>query len=503
MSSDPAALDASGASNDRHRLGAPLLVIATAQLMLVLDDTVANVALPSIQRDLDVSAAALPWIITAYVLAFGGLLLLGGRAGDLYGRRRVLRAGIVVFTLASLLNGLAPSDELLIGGRLLQGVGAALAAPNALALIATTFPAGKPRNQAMAVYGAMSALGIVGGVLLGGVLTGWLSWRWVFLINIPIGIAVLTGTRTLVDAARNTGRLDTLGAATGTGGVLALAYAITRAGEHGWTDAVTLAAFAAAVVLGVWFVALQQRSEHPILPLGLLRDRNRSGSYATTLFVGAGLMGLFFLIVLYMQQVLGYGPIKTGVAALPFAAGIILASGVASKLVERHAPRVLAAPGLVAAAAGMLWLSALDVDSAYAMHVLPAVFLTSAGLAMAFVPLSLTVVHDVAEDQTGVASALLNTAQQIGAALGLAVLSSVATSAAADKLPDPAKQLYNAIALGDGELAAQARDALTHGYTTAFLVGAVTLLIGAIVVSGAVSTRTTHADAQVDPEGPA
>ncbi len=239
----------SAASPAGRRLGLSLLVIATAQLMLVLDDSIANIALPSIQADLGVSAANLPWVINAYVLVFGALLLFGGRVGDLFGRRRVLRIGIAVFVAASLLGGLAPNTGLLIAARALQGLGAALAAPNALALIATTFPIGKPRNSAMAVYGAMSAVGIVAGVLLGGALTGLLDWRWVFFINIPIGLAVLAGTGALPEGGRGRGRLDTPGAVSGTGAMVALVYGLTRAGEHGWTDPLTLAAFAVAAVL--------------------------------------------------------------------------------------------------------------------------------------------------------------------------------------------------------------------------------------------------------------
>jgi MFS family permease len=279
-----------------RRLGLSLLVIATAQLMLVLDDSIANIALPSIQADLGVSAANLPWVINAYVLVFGALLLFGGRVGDLFGRRRVLRIGLAVFVAASLLGGLAPNTGLLIAARALQGLGAALAAPNALALIATTFPIGKPRNSAMAVYGAMSAVGIVAGVLLGGALTGLLDWRWVFFINIPIGLAVLAGTGALPEGGRGRGRLDIPGAVSGTGAMVGLVYGITRAGEHGWTDAVTQAAFAVAAVLLAVFLMLQARTDLPLLPLGLFADRNRAGSYATILFIGAGLMGSFYLL---------------------------------------------------------------------------------------------------------------------------------------------------------------------------------------------------------------
>ena len=348
-----------GASPGGRGLGLSLLVIATAQLMLVLDDTIANIALPSIQRELAVPAPPLPWIINAYILAFGGLLLFGGRVGDLFGRRRVFRAGLGLFALASLLGGLGVNAEMLIGARALQGLGAALTAPNALALIATNFPVGKPRNSAMAVYGAMSALGITIGVLLGGVLTGTLGWRWVFFINIPIGLAVLAGSGVLAEGERNAGRLDTPGALTGTGGTVALTYGITHAAEHGWGDAVTLGALGAALVLALLFLWLQARGANPMLPLGLFRDRNRSGSYATMLSVGAGLMGTFYLLALYLQQVLGFSPLWAGVASLPFSAGIILGAGISSKLVERLAPRLVAGPGLLLGALGMLWLSAL------------------------------------------------------------------------------------------------------------------------------------------------
>jgi EmrB/QacA subfamily drug resistance transporter len=477
-----------------------LLVIATAQLMLVLDDSIANIALPDIQADLGVSAASLPWVINAYVLVFGALLLFGGRAGDLFGRRRMFRIGLVVFVASSLLGGLAPDAELLIASRALQGLGAALAAPNALALIATTFPMGKPRNSAMAVYGAMSAIGIVAGVLLGGALTGLLGWRWVFFINVPIGLAVLAGTGVLAEGVRGRGRLDTAGAVTGTGAMVALVYGITRAGEHGWTDAPTLAAFAAAAALLVVFVVLQARTDLSLLPLSLFADRNRAGSYATVLFIGAGLMGSFYLLALFLQQVLQYGALKTGVASLPFAAGIILASGISAKLVERLAPRVVAAPGLLVAAGGMLGLSTLTVDSSYATHVMPALFLTSFGLGLAFVPLTLTAVHRVAEDRAGVASALVNMAQQLGAALGLAVLTTVSTAAADEQLPGAARALERALTGDDPSAAARAGQALAQGYTTGFLAGAGLLLAAAVLVAVTVSSRGTQRTAETAAE---
>jgi EmrB/QacA subfamily drug resistance transporter len=459
--------------------------------MLVLDDAIANIALASIQADLDVSTAALPWIITAYVLAFGAVLLFGGRVGDVYGRLRAFRAGVVVFTVASLLDGLAPNGPLLIAARALQGVGAALAAPNALALIAANFREGQARNKAMGVYGAMSGLGITGGVLLGGLLTGALSWRWIFLINVPIGIAVLAGTRVLLEGERHRGRLGILSAVTGTIGVLALAYGISHGGEHGWLESVTLGAFTVAGVLLAWFVVLQKRSADPMLPLGLLANRNRTGSYAAMLFIGAGLMGTGFLLTLYMQQVLLFSPIKTGFAFLPFSAGIIVSQGVSAKLVEQLTPRAIVTPGLLLAAAAMFWLALLSPDSSYAGHVLPGVFLTAFGLGVTFVPLTSTIVHGVAGGQVGVASAVFNAAQQIGAALGIAVFGSVATAATAARLPGAARALEQGLATGDRNLVATASEALTDGYTTALLVAAALLALAALITALAINTKDT------------
>lgn len=494
-------LNQSGASKQAspHRLA--LLVIATAQLMLVLDDTIANVALPSIQRDLGVDAALLPWIINAYLLAFGALLLFGGRVGDLYGRRRVLRVGLALFTGASLLGGLGLNAPMLVGARGLQGIGAALVAPNVLALIATTFPAGKPRTSALAVYGAMSAVGMTIGVLLGGLLTGLLSWRWVFFINVPIGLVVLLGTRILVEGQRNPGKLHPLDAVTGAGAMVALAYGITRGGEHGWGDSLTLGAFAVALVLGAVFLGVQRRREHPMLPLGLLHDRNRSGSYVVVLFIGAALMATYYLLTLFMQQVLGFQPVMAGVASLPVSIGIVLAAGVSTKLLERYPPRAVAVPGLLVAAGGLYWLSMLTVGASYLGHVLPALLLTYFGLGMGFLPMTLTTVHGVAQQQAGVASALLNTAQQIGAALGIAVLSTVSTLVANRQLPQAADALQRGLASHDQRLVAAANEALTQGYTTGFLVGAGLLLLAALVVAVTVTLPRIQPDTVPDAAG--
>ncbi|BAC71599.1 MFS transporter [Streptomyces avermitilis] len=485
----PAGPDTSGAgspSAGRH-LGLALVVIAAAQLMVVLDATITNIALPAIQTDLGVSDANLAWIVNSYALAFGGLLLLGGKAGDLFGRRKMFQVGIAVFTLASLLGGLAPNEGLLIAARILQGVGAALAAPSALALITTTFPVGKPRNTAMGVYAAMGGVGATVGLLLGGTLTDVLDWRWVFFVNIPIGLAVLAGTRTLVEAERHPGRLDVPGAIAGTGGLIALVHGITRGGEHGWTGGLTLASFAAAAVLLAAFLWLQARTAHPMMPLRLFKNRSRSGSYATMLFIGAGMFATFYFLTLYAQLILGYSPVRTGFAFLPFSFGMAAAAGVSSKLVARFAPRVIAGPGLLVAAVGMFWFATLEPDSSYAGHLMPAMFVTALGLGMSFVPMTLGAVSGVSHEDTGVASALLNTAQQIGGALGLAVLSTVSTSAADDKLPEAAGALYRGLAAKDSALVAEAGDALTHGYTMAFAAAAGMFLAGLAVTALAVN----------------
>ena len=478
----------------RH-LGLALVVIAAAQLMVVLDATITNIALPAMQADLGVSDSGLAWVVNSYALAFGGLLLLGGKAGDLFGRRLMFQVGIAGFTIASLLGGLAPNETMLIGARVVQGVGAALAAPSALALITTTFPAGKSRNTAMGVYAAMGGVGATVGLLLGGTLTDLLDWRWVFFVNIPIGLAVLAGSRTLVEAERHTGRLDVPGAITGTGGLIALVYGITRGGEHGWTDALALVSFATAVVLLAAFLVLQTRSSHPMMPLHLFRDRNRTGSYATMLFIGAGMFATFYFLSLYMQLVLGYSAVRTGFAYLPFSFGMAAAAGISSKLVTHYAPRLIAGPGLLVAAAGMFWFATLEAGSSYTAHLMPAMFVTALGLGMSFVPMTLGAVSGVDHQDTGIASALLNTAQQIGGALGLAVMSTISTSAADGKLPDAAANVYQGLAAKDFGLVSKAGEALAHGYTVAFVAAGAMFLAGLAIAAFAVNAgRQQHAE---------
>jgi EmrB/QacA subfamily drug resistance transporter len=460
--------------------------------MVVLDDTIANIALPTLQTDLRISPANLPWVINAYILAFGGLLLFGGRLGDLYGRRRMLQIGMATFTIASLLVGLAQGETSIVASRFLQGVGAALTAPNALALIATNFPEGTARNKAMAVYGAMSGLGIIAGLILGGLLTGLFGWRWAFFINIPIGLAVLAGSRTLIEADLHKGRPDLAGAITSIGGMAALVYGITRGGEHGWADDITLAAFAAAAVLLPLVVILQARNKDPLLPLRLFKDRNRVGSYLAMLLLGFGPMGMIYLLTLYLQHILGYSPLRTALAFLPFGAGIILGAGISSKLVTRFAPRTVAVPGALIGGAALSWLSTIGQKLDYVWHFMPAAFLTAFGFVTAVIALALTAVKGVTAQEAGIASALFNASQQIGVAFGLALLSTISVTATARKLPDALNALYRAREAGDVVSAQAASDALVHGYGLGLWASAIALIGAAIFIAILVNAKRTE-----------
>lgn len=440
----------------------PLLVIATAQLMLVLDDSIVNIALPSIQQELDVQPVHLPWVVNAYILAFGALLLLGGRVGDLWGRKRTLQVGIAVFVVASLAGGLGQSAAMLIVARAVQGLGAAMVAPNALALIATTFDSRKMRDAALSLYGAMSGIGIVIGLVLGGVLTDLLDWRWVFFINAPIGLLVLWGSRTLVAADRHAGRLGAIGAVLGTAGMVALVYAITRFGDDGFTDPIAYALVAAAAVLLVAFVLTQRTSRSPLVPLDLFRDRNRSGAYLTMLGLAIGPMGTFYVMTLYLQQVREYSPLLTGLSWLPFAVGIILGAGIGPKLLQNVAARYVAALGGLLGAGGAFWFSRITAETAYWTGIGPAMMVVAFGFGLGVIALTQAAVYRVDHDKSGIASALLNSAQQIGVALGLAILAGVAATVTA----------------GIGSTTPQA---LVDGYSTALVVGAGILLAATVL----------------------
>jgi EmrB/QacA subfamily drug resistance transporter len=442
-------------SGRKQHLGWALVLICIAQLMVVLDATIANIALPYIGKDLDMSGTNLTWIVTGYALAFGGLLLLGGRLGDLYGRRKVFMTGLTVFAVASLLGGLAQNEALLLGARGLQGLGAALASPAALALITTTFPAGPARNRAFAVYAAMSGAGAAVGLILGGWLTGLDvhlfnpqdGWRLTFLINVPIGIvAALLAPRFLNESESHPGQLDVPGALAGTGGLLALVYGLTRAGNaaYGWSDGLTIASLAAGVVLLVLFFMVEFRVEHPLLPFRIFMNRTRAASFVAMMLLPAAMFSMFFFLSLFIQNVMGYSPLKAGFAFLPFSIGIIISATIVSSLVNRIDPRYIAGVGTLMASAALFGFSRLSVpdsgadvlnavgtgqnlggDISYWTQILPYVFLMAVGMGAVFVPLTLTAVHHVRAEDSGVGSGVLNTMQQVGGALGLAILSTV------------------------------------------------------------------------------
>ena len=458
----------------RH-LGIALAIITTAQLMIVLDASVVNIALPSIQADLGFSQANLSWVVNAYVLAFGGLLLLGGRVGDLLGRRRIFMFGIALFTLASFLGGIAQGEATLLIARALQGVGAAIASPTALALITTTFPAGPPRNRAMAVYAAMSGMGAAIGLIIGGSLTE-VSWRWTLFINIPIGILLLVLIpRFLGESPRQHGEFDFLGAAVGTGGLVSLVYGLTHAASHEWTSPTTIITLAVGVALLLLFVSVESRIEHPLLPTRILADRTRAVSFVGMLIMGASMFAMFYFISLFVQQVLGYTPLKAGVAFLPFTAGVIVSAQLASTLASRIDPRWIAGAGAIISAVGMWGYTLLDVDSTYASDLLPWILVQSIGMGLVFVSLTLTAVSRVAREDSGVGSAVLNTMQQVGGALGLATLGTVAVQAAQDK----AEELAQTPGFDPALIGAEAQ---TYGSTQAFWVAAAMILACAVIV---------------------
>ena len=474
----------------RH-LGLALTIISAAQLMVVLDGTIVNIALPHIEVDLGFTKDNLSWVVNAYTLAFGGLLLLGGRMGDLLGRRKVFVTGVLTFAVASLLGGLAQSESILLGSRALQGVGAALASPTALSLITTTFPAGKARNRAFGVYAAMSGAGAAVGLILGGALTE-LSWRWTFFINVPIGIAVaILAPRFLGESARLKGKFDFPGALTGSLGLGSLVYGLTHAAQPsaGWGDKVTILALTAGVALLLGFGAIEYFSNHPLLPFRVLSDRTRGVSFVVMLIVGAALFSMFYFLGLFIQQVLGYSPIKTGFAFLPFSFGIIAAAQLSSFLVGRVDPRWISGPGAVLAAAGMYGFSHLTVQSSYATNLLPWIVVLAFGMGLTFVPMTLTAVVGVAREDSGVGSAVLNTMQQIGGAIGLAALSTVF----ANNLNDRARGLNAALQqqIQNGQLDPSRRkeamaqigaQAQTYGSTQAFLVASVMILAAAVII---------------------
>ena len=498
-----AASPAVTAGGGSRRLGLALVVIATAQLMVVLDATIVNVALPHIQQALGFSGSGLEWVVNAYAVTFGGLLLLGGRAGDILGRRRVFVFGLLLFSGASLFGGFATSEAWLLIARAVQGAGGAVIAPTALALITTNFPEGGERNRAFGVYAAMAGLGSAMGLLLGGVLTTYASWRWVFFVNVPIGIVVAAAApRVLAESPRRPGRIDVAGAVTGTGGITLLVYGLSKAatgpdGVSHWGDAQVLVSLAASVVLLVSFVLIERRSSHPLLPMRVLADRNRSGAYLIMLCVATGLFALFFFLTLFIQNVLGYSAIRTGISYLPFAVGVVVASGLASQLVPRIGARPLIVTGAAMVTGGMFWFSRLTEHASYGGQLLGPQLVSSFGLGLVFVPLALVALHKVAEQDSGVASSLLNTAQQVGGAIGLALLGTVAWTTVADSVQTQVAHAAAAAAKAGQPLpkpgttppASIYDHALTVGFSRAFEVAAGIGLLAVLIAIATIRVR--------------
>jgi EmrB/QacA subfamily drug resistance transporter len=408
-----------------------LVLICLAQFMVVLDATIVNVALPSIQNDLHLSEASLQWIVNAYTLVFGGFLLLGGRAGDLLGRKRLFLIGLVVFTGASLLDGLASSEGVLVGSRALQGLGAALISPAALSIISTTFEEGKERAKALGVWAAIAIGGSAVGLILGGVLTQYFSWPWIFFVNVPVGVIGFVLSLRLIPESRDTlahRSYDLAGAVTVTGGLMALVYAIVDAETAGWGSGKTLGFFALAIVLLVSFVAIEARAKAPLVRLSIFRVRSLLTANITMFLAMSGMFAMFFFNTLYIQRILGYGPLKAGLAFLPFTAGVMISAGIASAIATRVGVRIVAAAGMLLSAAGLVLLTQLPVDGSYLVNVLPSIALSSLGMGAVFMPLTLVATTGLDDEDQGLASGLFNTSQQVGGALGLAVLSTIAAS---------------------------------------------------------------------------
>jgi EmrB/QacA subfamily drug resistance transporter len=436
----PAAASDAAATAPPRRLGLALAVIATAQLMVVLDATIVNVALPHIQTALGFSGTNLEWVVNAYALAFGGLLLLGGRSGDLLGRRRIFIFGILLFSVASLLGGFATDQAWLLTARVVQGIGGAFAAPTALSLIAVTFPEGKPRNRAMGVYAAMSVSGAAVGLIAGGLLVQYADWRWVLFVNVPIGLIVAgLATRVLPESDRRRGRFDLPGAITGSLGLGLLVYGLSNAatsqnGVSHWGDTKVIVSLVAAAVLLVAFGVIEARSKHALVPMRVLASRDRSGAYLISLCVGTALFGMFFFLTIFVQEVWGYSPLRTGIAYLPMVITIMVASGIASQLVARIGARPLMLAGSVVSTGGLIWLSRINEHSHYVSGLMGPMMVTALGMGLIFVPLSLVALAKVSDSDAGVASSLLNTGQQVGGSIGLAILGTVAWSAVANNV---------------------------------------------------------------------
>ncbi len=447
-----------------------LCVIAIAQLMVVLDASIVNIALPSMQTDLGISDADRQWVLTAYTLTFGGLLLLGGRIADFQGRKRMFVVGLIGFAAASLLGGVAQNSAMLFSARALQGAFAALLAPAALSLISVTFTESKERARAFGVFGAISGGGAAIGLIAGGILTEFASWHWTLLVNVPIAIIAVFLAIPFVKESRATGdtKYDIPGAITATAGLVSLVYGITQAESQGWNGTSTLTFMGLGVLLLIVFLVIESRSSHPLLPLRILENRNRGGAYLASFFVGVGLFAMFLFLTYFFQAVMGYTPLTSGLLFLPFSAGIVVSAGVASQLLPRFGPRWVTASGFVLAIVGMTLLLRLSPTSSYAGDILPSLIVMSFGMGLIFVPLSAVSLFAVGNHDAGVASAVLNTSQQIGGSIGVAFLNTIAASAT------------TAYIVSNG-LSQPTPDALVAGFTRGFLWGAIILAVAGTI----------------------
>ena len=446
-----------------------------AQLMIILDATVVNIALPHIQTGLHFSATSLSWVMNGYTLTFGGLLLLGGRAGDILGRRRMFLAGIAIFTLASLAGGLAPNAGVLLAARAIQGVGGALASPAVLALVVSGFPEGKERIRALAIYSGVVMGGGSLGLVLGGLITQWVSWRWVLFINVPIGIVVTVLAPLFVtETPRQPGRFDLPGAVTSTAGVTALVYGFIRAASNGWGDHLGIAAFAVAAVLLAVFVLNETRAAQPITPLRLFADPGRSGSFLARLLIVAGMFGMFFFLTQFLQDVLGFRPLLAGVAFLPMTLLVFGVSRLAPRLLPRFGGQRLMLIGMIPVVIGMAWLSRVSPSTGYWSGVFGPMVLLGAGMGVVFVPLTTASLAGVKPEDSGAASSMVNVMQQLGGSVGLAVLVAVFGTATRDSLAHPVAGL---------SAAAFHTHVLAHGMSTAFTLAAAFDVAALVVIA--------------------
>jgi EmrB/QacA subfamily drug resistance transporter len=470
-------------TDSRWRKRAALALLCTVQFMVVLDVAIVNVALPSIQTDLGFSQKDLQWVISAYALFFGGFLLLGGRAADLLGRRRVFLAGITVFSVASLLSGLAWSQGALIGSRALQGLGSAIVSPAALSILTTTFAEGSERNTALGAWGAVGAFGAVAGVLLGGILTDLLSWQWIFFVNVPVGIGAFIAAPLVLAETRDARAqgFDLPGAALVTGGLVVLVYALTQANGYGWGSAETVGLFSAAAALLGAFVAWEGHTRDPLMPFSIFRLRTLVGANVAGVVLGTVIFSMFLMLTLYMQRVLGYSPLRTGVAYLAVAGTTILWSAVAAKLVTRVGVKPVLVVGMAFLVAGLGYFTQVSVGGSYLGDLLPGFLAIAIGMGFSFVPVSIAALAGVEPSEAGLASGLISTSQQIGGALGIAALSAIATSTTAGEG-------------GSGSVA------LTDGFHAAFVGGTVAALAGVLVALVIVRPRDLAPPATVVPE---